>query len=110
MDASSDDPESIVTNIPLTDVFGAHPKTKIIGPLLTEEEDLATRFSVNEIGRIAGVDTESVEDHVADLVAYGLLIETDELEDRVTYKLDEDGEIVDDIRRLSDALFERESE
>ncbi|AGB35980.1 hypothetical protein [Natronococcus occultus] len=110
METNSSDPESIVTNIPLTDVFGSHPKTKIIGTLLTEEEDPTTHFSVNEISRIAGVETDSVEDHVADLVAYGVVVETDELEDRVTYKLDEDDEIVDDIRRLSDKLFERESE
>ncbi|NKE37999.1 hypothetical protein GWG54_19830 [Natronococcus sp. JC468] len=94
----------------MTDVFGTHPKTKIIGALLTEAEDPVTHFSANEIGRIAGVDADSVEDHVADLVAYGLVVETDELEDRATYKLDEDGQIVDDIRRLSEHLLERESE
>ncbi|ELY64040.1 hypothetical protein [Natronococcus jeotgali] len=109
MDENSDDPEAIATNVPLTDVFGTHPKTKIIGALLTEAEDPVTHFSASEIGRIAGVDTDSVEDHVADLVAYGIVVETDELEDRATYKLDEDSEVVDDIRRLSDRLFERES-
>lgn len=99
-----DDSEAFASNVPLTDVFGPHPKTKIIAALLTETADPVVHFTVNEISRISGVDPERVEEHVDDLLAYGIVVETDGLDGEDTYQLDEKSDAVDDIRRLCDDL------
>ena len=101
----SDDPESLVANLPLTAVFGTHPKARIVGALLTEDVDPPTAFSANELSRIAGVDEGTVEEHVADLRELGIVVDTDEL-DEGTYELTE-GDVVADIRQLNDHLAER---
>lgn len=98
------DSEAFVSNVPLTDVFGPHPKTKIIVALLTETVDPVTHFTVNEISRIAGVDSDAVEDYVGDLLAYDIVIETDDLDNETTYRLNEKSGAVDDIKRLSENL------
>ncbi|MDL5360491.1 hypothetical protein [Halalkalicoccus sp. NIPERK01] len=99
-----DDSEAFASDVPLTDVFGSHPKTKLIAALLTETADPVTPFTVNEISRISGVDPEMVEEHVEDLLAYGIVVETDDLDGEDTYQLDEESDAVDDIRRLYDDL------
>lgn len=99
------EPEAFVENVPLTDVFGTHPKTKILGVLLTVDEDPPTHFSVNEIVRISGLDDETVVDNVRDLERQGIVVETDELEDAATFTLAPDSDVVADIRELYADLF-----
>lgn len=101
------DTEAFASNVPLTDVFGSHPKTAILAALLAEEPDPTTHFTVNEIRRISGVEAETVEEHVDDLLAYGIVVETDDLNDEETetYKLDEENDVVADIRQLYTDLF-----
>jgi DNA-binding transcriptional ArsR family regulator len=103
---NADDPEAFTDDLPLTDVFGDHPKTRIISALLSESQDPTTDFSVSEITRIAGVDSNAVAEHVDDLRSYGVIIETDELDDEATYRLDDERAVVADIRQLYEDLFE----
>lgn len=102
---SPDDAEAFVTDLPVTKLFGTHPKSAVIGVLLSESEDPTTAFSVNEITRIAGLDETTVERTVRELVEYDVVVETDELEEP-TYRLDETTDIADDLRRLNDDLSE----
>lgn len=101
----SDEPEAFVSNLPLTAVFGTHPKTRIVGALLTENEDPPTAFSSNEIARIAGLGEEAVEEHVGDLLELGVVVETDEIEEGA-YVLDDELDVIASIRRLNDELAE----
>lgn len=101
----SDDPEALVSNLPLTAAFGTHPKTRIVGALLTGDRDPPTDFSASELSRIAGLDEETVEEHVADLQGVGIVVETDEIEEGA-YRLDEGSDVVASIRRLNDDLAE----
>lgn len=100
------EPESFASNVPLTEVFGSHPKTKTLAALLSETTDPVTHFSVNEISRISGVDPESVEESISDLQSYGLVVETDDLDDEETYRLNEESSAIGDLRRLYNDLFE----
>lgn len=104
--------ESFATNVPLTDVFGTHPKTLLVSALLAQppESDPATHFTVNELSRITGLEESTVEAHVEDLESIGVVTKTDELEDATTYVLDEQTDVVDAIRRLANVRFENESE
>lgn len=103
-----DDPESFASNLPLTAVFGTHPKTRLVGALLTRDAEPQTAFSGNELSRITGVEVEAVERHVEDLLELGIVVDTDEL-DEGTYELDEGSDVVADLRRLNDRLSERVS-
>lgn len=102
------DSEAFVSNVPLTDVFGSHPKTEILAALLAEAPDPTTHFTINEVKRISGVETETVEEHIDDLISYEIVIETDDLADEETntYKLNEESPVVSDIRQLYTDLFE----
>lgn len=99
----SDEPEAFVSNLPLTAVFGTHPKTRIVGALLTENADPPTAFSSNEVARISGLDEEAVEEHVGDLLEIGVVVETDEIEEGA-YVLDDERDVIASIRRLNDEL------
>lgn len=101
-----DDTEAFASNVPLTDVFGSHPKTKIIATLLAEPADPATHFTVNEISRISGIDPDVIREYIDELLAYGIVVETDDLDDEKTYKLNEESDIVADIRQLYSDLSE----
>lgn len=100
------DAQAFASDVPLTDVFGSHPKTRILATLLGETTDPVTHFTVNEIARISGADHETIEDHIVDLLAYGVVVETDDLEDQRTYTLNEERDVVEDLRRLHTDLFE----
>lgn len=101
-----DDPEAFAMDVPLTDVFGSHPKTLLISALLAEPSDPTTHFTVNELARITGLEESTVETHADELASVGVITETDDLEETKTYVLAEGTDIVDAIRRLSDELFE----
>lgn len=92
-------------NLPLTALFGTHPKTLIVGAMSTEDADPPTAFSANELSRIAGLEEATVEEHVRDLQGIGVVVEADELEDP-TYELDEGSDVVADVRRLNEDLAE----
>jgi DNA-binding transcriptional ArsR family regulator len=102
----TDHPEAFTHDLPLTVVFGAHPRTRIISALLSESEDPTTDFTVSEITRISGVVDDAVTEHLDDLRTFGLVVETDELEDQPTYRLDDERAVVADIRQLYSDLFE----
>ena len=101
----SDDPESLVSNLPLTAMFGTHPKTRLLGAMLTGEGNPPTAFSANELSRIAGLEEGTVEEHVADLVELGVVVGADEMAEG-EYELAEGSDVVAATRRLNDALGE----
>lgn len=99
------DSEAFATTVPLTDVFGSHPKTLLVSALLTESPEPETHFSVNELARISGLSDESVREHVEDLQVVGIVRETDELDDQQTYKLEDRQDVVETIRTLESELY-----
>lgn len=101
----SDDPEAFDYNLPLTALFGDHPKTEILGAMVTETGDPPTAFSANELSRITGLDEGTVRERIEDLREVGIVVEADELDDG-TYELDEESAVVGDVRRLNDHLAE----
>lgn len=108
---SADEPgtaESFVETAPLTDVFGADPRTRVVVAFLGEGAGDLQDFSHNELARIAGVGEDDVVEHVAALRERGVVVETDEVEGAATYRL-ADGEAGEALRRLNSALFERGS-
>ena len=108
---SADEPgtaESFVETAPLTDVFGADPRTRVVVAFLGEGTGDLQDFSHNELARIAGVGEDDVVEHVAALRERGVVVETDEVEGAGTYRL-ADGEVGEALRRLNSALFERGS-
>ena len=100
-----DDPESLVSNLPLTRLFGAHPKTRIVGAMLTGDDEPPTAFSASELSRIAGLEEATVEEHVADLLDLGVAVRADEMAEG-EYELDGGSDVVADVRRLNDDLAE----
>ena len=100
-----DDPESLVSNLPLTRLFGTHPKARIVGAMLTGDGEPPTAFSANELSRIAGLEGATVEEHVADLVELGVVVRADEMAEE-EYELADGSDVVAATRRLNDALGE----
>lgn len=100
------DSEGFATTVPLTNVFGNHPKTLLVSAMLSESVDPETHFSVNELSRISDLDADVVEEHVLDLQTVGVVAETDELDDAATYTLDESTDVAEDLRRLYQRLYE----
>lgn len=98
--------EAFASDVPLTEIFGSHPKTKILAALLGEPADPVTHFSINEMSRISGVDPDTVEECIDTLLSHDILVETDDLDGENTYKLHDESDVVDDMRRLYDTLFE----
>lgn len=102
---SADDPEAFDYNLPLTALFGDHPKTEILAAMLTGDDHPPTAFSANEVSRIAGLEEASVEEHVADLLDLGIVVRADGMAEG-EYELADDSHVVDDVRRLNDDLAE----
>ena len=109
---SPDHPEAFVSNLPLTRLFGAHPKTRIVGAMLAEDEDPPTAFNDTVLARITGLDESTVREHVDDLRSLGVVVDTgavegvaDDLEGE-GYTLDEGRDVVGHVRRLNDAASE----
>ena len=100
-----DDPAAFEYNLPLTAIFGDHPKTEVLAAMLTGDDDPPTAFSTNELSRIAGLDEGTVREHVEDLLEVGVVVETDEMAEG-TYELAGDSDVVADVRQLNDDLAE----
>lgn len=100
------DPESFAATVPLTDVFGTHPKTLLVSAMLTESSDPETPFSRNELARISGLEIETVDAHVDELRSVGIVVQTDDIDDSPAYLLNDELDVVDDIKRLYDDTFE----
>jgi Fic family protein len=88
-DPDDTDPEAFVDDLPLSDVFGDHPKTRVISALLSESREPTTDFTVSEIARISGLGSETITDHLGDLRSYGIVVETVDVDDESTYSLDD---------------------
>lgn len=102
---SPDDPVAFDDDLPLTRMFGDHPRTAIAAAMLTGDDDPPTAFSANELSRITGLQERVVEEQVADLVELGIVAEADEMAGG-EYELAGDSDVVEDVRRLNDDLAE----
>lgn len=102
--------EPFAEGLPFTDVFGQHPKTKILGAMLNESDSSLTNFSANEITRITGIDRETFDEHIDDLLAYEIVVEAGEMNDSTMYDLNDGHTIVDDLMEINSDLIDYTAE
>lgn len=102
--------EPFSESLPFTEVFGEHPKTKILGAMLNESDTSLTNFSVNEITRITGVDRETFDEHIDDLLDYEIVVEAGEMDDSTMYDLNDGHAIVEDLLEINSDLIDYTAE
>lgn len=89
--------ETYAEDTPLTHVFGANARVKIIAALLSErDQDL----NVTDIGRLAGVDRSTVYDHLDELQDLQLVVQTREVGASPMYQINNDSPIVQRVAEI----------
>jgi DNA-binding transcriptional ArsR family regulator len=98
-------PEAFVEGVPLTKVFGLHPKTQILAAMLSERDDELAAFTTREVSRITGLDERELSKHLDEFLEYGLVTETtDDMPETETYKLCHEHQAVDTLIELNETL------
>lgn len=93
----TDADSAYATGTVLTDALGTHAKIKILAALLSEpDRDL----NVTDISRLAGVDRSTFYEHVDDLLAFGLVIQTRDVGPSTMYQLNRDSEAATALAKL----------
>lgn len=72
----------------LTDLFGNHPKTKIIAALLSESHDV----NVSRIAELGGMSRSTVYDHIDDLQELNVVEKTRKVGGSPLYQINKDSE------------------
>lgn len=101
--SSLHDRESAVSGTVLTDVLGGHARVEILTALSSEcDRDL----DAADIARLAGVDRTTFYEHVDDLLAHDLLVETRTVGNSTMYRIDRDNPAAEDLAQLEWDLLE----
>jgi DNA-binding transcriptional ArsR family regulator len=86
----------------LTDLFGNHPKTKILAALLSESRDV----NVSRIAELAGVSRTTVYDHIDDLQQLGVVERTRKVGGSPLYQINKDSAPAKKLAQLEWDLVE----
>jgi predicted transcriptional regulator len=98
-------PEAFVEDVPLTKIFGLHPKTQILAAMLSDRDDELAAFTTREVSRITGLDEGEFSKHLDELLEYGLVTETtDDMPETGTYQLSHENQAVDALIELNETL------
>lgn len=81
----------------LTDVLGGHATGRILVALLSESD---RDLNATEVSRLAGIDRSTFDDHVEDLLAYGVVEKTRQVGNSQMYRLDRDSGAAEDLAQL----------
>lgn len=95
--ARSETAESAASETVLTDVLGGHAKVKILVALLGESD---RDLNATEIARLAGIDRSTFYDHIDDLLAYDLVVETRVVGNSQMYRINRESEAAEDLAQL----------
>lgn len=102
--ASSRTAESAASETVLTDVLGGHAKVKILVALLGESD---RDLNATEIARLAGIDRSTFYDHIDDLLAYDLVVETRTVGNSTMYQINRDSAAAEDLAQLEWDLLDQ---
>ncbi|GAA0288687.1 winged helix-turn-helix domain-containing protein [Halobacterium noricense] len=102
--AQSEPVEAAASETVLTDVLGGHAKVRILTALLGEpERDL----NATEVARLAGIDRSTFYDHIDDLLAYDVVMETRTVGNSTMYQINRESDAAEDLAQLEWDLLEQ---
>lgn len=80
----------------LTDLFGDHPKTKILAVLLSEARDV----NITRIAELGGMSRSTVYKHVEDLQELGIVEQTRKIGGSPLYQLNRESDVAEKLGQL----------
>lgn len=86
----------------LTDLFGDHPKTKILAALLSEARDV----NITRIADLGGMSRSTVYKHVEDLQDLGVVEQTRKIGGSPLYQLNRESDVAEKLGQLEWALLD----
>lgn len=89
--------EADAENTVLTDVLGPHAKVKILVALLGEND---RDLNPTDISRLAGIDRSTFYEHIDDLVAYDVVVETRTVGNSQMYQINRDNPAAEDLAQM----------
>lgn len=90
--------ESAAEDTVLTDVLGGHAKVKILVAVLgANNRDL----NATEIARLAGIDRSTFYEHLDDLLAYEMIVETRQVGNSQMYQINRDNPAAEDLAQMA---------
>jgi hypothetical protein len=95
--ATSDEPEAAAEDTVLTDVLGPHAKIKILTVLLSEND---RDLNATEISQLAGIDPSTFYEHIGDLLAYDIVVQTRTVGNSKMYQINRDNPAAEDLAQL----------
>lgn len=103
----SEDGEGFVENVPITRVFGFHPRARVVAAMLTDPGNGLEAFTENELRRITGLDGAECSAAVDALREAGIVERTDaDAMNEPAYRLRPDRPPTDAIFELNERLAE----
>ena len=102
-DAAQSDAEAYVDCAALTDLFGDHPKTKILAVLLTNAHD----SNITQIADDAEMSRSTVYNHIDDLTELGVIEETREMGGGSFYQINQDNAAAELLAQTEWELIEQ---
>lgn len=103
MSTTNTDVESAAEDTVLTDVLGPHAKVKILVALLGEND---RDLNATEIARLAGVDRSTFYEHLDDLRAYEMIVETRRVGNSQMYRINRDNPAVEALAQMEWKLLD----
>ena len=105
--SSFDGDTTATENTVLTDVLGPHAKVKILAALLGEND---RDLNATEIARLAGIDRTTFYEHIDDLLAYNLIVETRTVGNSQMYRINRENPAAEDLARMEWNLLDQVEE
>ncbi|MCG1004348.1 MULTISPECIES: helix-turn-helix domain-containing protein [Halobacterium] len=90
----------------LTDLFGDHPKTKILAVLTAESRDI----NITRLAEMAGSSRSTIYDHIDDLQEIGVVEQTRKVGGSPLYQLNRDSETAKKLAQLEWELIEEHND
>ena len=97
------DDEAAMEHTVLTDVLGPHAKVKLLTALLSENN---RDRNATEIARLAGIDRSTFYDHIDDLLAYDLVVETRQVGNSQMYRINRDSDAAEALAKFEWELLD----
>jgi DNA-binding transcriptional ArsR family regulator len=86
----------------LTDLFGDHPKTKILAVLTAESRDI----NITRLAELAGSSRSTIYDHIEDLQELGVVEQTRKVGGSPLYQINKDSDVAKKLAQLEWDLVE----
>lgn len=93
---------SYAEEVAFTDLFGDHPKTKILAVLLGESRDV----NITRIAEMGGMSRSTVYEYVDDLLDLGVIEQTRKVGGSPLYQINRDSDVAKKLAQLEWDLVE----